>query len=190
MDAILTQLNGVTGVVGCLVCQDDGGLEASALPAVYGDSAAEEVAKAAADGITGLSAATGQVESVDLKFANARVLVRAVGRRILVVLCTPAANQQLLAMTLAVAAGRLEKVKAPAARPAEEAQPSGGELYQLIQRINASVERRKLDGCKVRGEIGLKAGFGLGFIYPDSPDDANRVTALKAAAFEVLGEIL
>jgi predicted regulator of Ras-like GTPase activity (Roadblock/LC7/MglB family) len=61
-------------------------------------------------------------------------------------------------------------------------------LYALVRRIEAVIEQRRLDRYRVRGEIALKAGFGLGFIDARTPDDPAMIAKLKAAASAILGE--
>jgi hypothetical protein len=58
----------------------------------------------------------------------------------------------------------------------------------VVQRINRSIELRRLDAFAIRGEIALRAGFGIGFIDADTPDDADKLARLKAAASAVLNE--
>lgn len=64
-----------------------------------------------------------------------------------------------------------------------------GLLYETVKRVEAVIERRGLPLYKTRGLIALKAGFLLGAVVPETPDDAGRIEQLKAAANEVLGEL-
>lgn len=63
-----------------------------------------------------------------------------------------------------------------------------GALYQTVRRIEGVIERKRLPLYKTRGLIGLRAGFLLGMVTPETPDDPMRIAALKAAARDVLGE--
>lgn len=63
-----------------------------------------------------------------------------------------------------------------------------GAIYETVKRIEAAIERRRLPLYKTRGLIALRAGFLLGMVTPDTPDDPLRMAALKAAARDVLGE--
>lgn len=63
-----------------------------------------------------------------------------------------------------------------------------GAIYETVRRIEAAIERRRLPLYKTRGLIALRAGFLLGMVTPDTPDDPLRMAALEAAAREVLGE--
>lgn len=63
-----------------------------------------------------------------------------------------------------------------------------GALYETVRRIEAVIERRRLPLYKTRGLVGLKAGFLLGMVTPDTPDDPLKIAALKVAARDVLDE--
>lgn len=63
-----------------------------------------------------------------------------------------------------------------------------GALYETVRRIEGVIERRGLPLYKTRGLIGLRAGFLLGVVTPETPDDPLKIAALKAAALDVLGE--
>jgi hypothetical protein len=63
-----------------------------------------------------------------------------------------------------------------------------GALYETVRRIEGVIEKKGLPLYKTRGLIGLRAGFLLGMVTPDTPDDPLRIAALTAAARDVLGE--
>jgi hypothetical protein len=63
-----------------------------------------------------------------------------------------------------------------------------GALYETVRRIEGVIEKKGLPLYKTRGLIGLRAGFLLGMVTPDTPDDPLRIAALRAAARDVLGE--
>ena len=65
-----------------------------------------------------------------------------------------------------------------------------GSLYTALQEIDRAIEQRGLDPFATKGAIGMKAGFFLVTIKPDTPDDPVRLEALKRAATEVLGPSL
>jgi predicted regulator of Ras-like GTPase activity (Roadblock/LC7/MglB family) len=88
-----------------------------------------------------------------------------------------------------VAAPPLAAVMAAMAPPAA-AEPTPGKLYLLVQRIEAIISRKKLDPFRTRGAISMAAGFGLRAIDIDTPDDAEMLAKLTAAAATVLGEKL
>ncbi len=62
-----------------------------------------------------------------------------------------------------------------------------GRLYDAIQEIDRLAEARGLDGFRVKGQLNLATGFFVGLIMPDTPDDLEKLVALKDAAKSVLG---
>jgi predicted regulator of Ras-like GTPase activity (Roadblock/LC7/MglB family) len=196
MQALLSHLNAVPGVVGSLVCGSDGQLLAHAFPPLFDEALLADVAKTVSESTAGLATVTGEVRLLDLRHANARILVRPAAGATLLFLCSPSMSVQPLEISASVAVPRLEKLlaqrSAGRAAPGTSAAPVAGKgrLLQLVQRINSAIERKKLDPFAVRGEIALKAGFGLGFIDADTPDEAEKLSKLKAAASAVLGETL
>lgn len=190
MQTLLNHLNAVPGVVGTLVCGEDGRLLAQAFPPIFEEAVLADVAKNLAEGTAGLDTVTGSVSLLDLRCAGARIVVRPVAGAALLFLCSPTMNLQPLAISASVAAPKLEALVAGGAAAPAPAPPAAtpGKLHAMVQRINAVIERRKLDPFGTRGEIALKAGFGLGFIDAETPDDPQKLARLKAAASAVLGE--
>jgi predicted regulator of Ras-like GTPase activity (Roadblock/LC7/MglB family) len=193
MQTLLGQLNAVPGVVGTLVSGADGRLLAHAFPPAFDVATLADAARSASESSAGLATVTGTIRMLDLRCTNARILVRPVSGANLLFLCAPSMNLQPLAISASIVAAKIEKLVAgsSAAAPAPPVAGEGrsaGQLHAAVQRINAAIERRKLDPFKVRGEIAMKAGFGLGFIDADTPDDAAKLSKLKAAASAVLGE--
>jgi hypothetical protein len=62
-----------------------------------------------------------------------------------------------------------------------------GKLYDEVARIEQAIAARKVDVYRTKGRIALKAGFPLLSIRPETPDDADKLARLRAAAREVLG---
>lgn len=62
-----------------------------------------------------------------------------------------------------------------------------GRLFDAVSTIDQVIASRGLDPMKTKGEIGLKSGFFLALVFPDTPDDAERITKLRAATMDVLG---
>ena len=62
-----------------------------------------------------------------------------------------------------------------------------GRLYVAVQEIDRICTSRGLDAIKVKGEISMKAGFFLAIVFPQTPDDAEKIEKLAHAANEVLG---
>jgi predicted regulator of Ras-like GTPase activity (Roadblock/LC7/MglB family) len=205
VQALLSQFNSVPGVVGSMLCDKEGHVLADLFPPRIDRSAPARAAQLLADKASGLETIGGPVGLLTLRFAEARLVVKPLAGGNLLVVCAPSANPQPLAILAATIAPKLEKLvaaraqtrAAPAvdlgeqlfpAEPAAQARPAPGRLFQTVQRIDLAIARRKLDPFRTRGAIVLKAGFGLGCIDQDTPDDATMLSKLEAAAFAVLGE--
>lgn len=196
MNGVLEQLNAVPGVQGSLVCAPDGRVLAQAFRAGHDPAAVTEAARVLVEGAAGLGTFTGPVRLLDLRYGEARVVLRPGKAATLMFVCAPSANLGPLTITASVAAQKLEAMlDARAAAPSATAPASpaaaparASELHATVQRIEQVIERRKLDRAKARGEIALRAGFGLGFIDADTPDDPEQLARLRAAARDVLGE--
>lgn len=63
-----------------------------------------------------------------------------------------------------------------------------GQLFGAVQAVEQIIARKGLDDFKTKGLISMKSGFFLSIITPDTPDDSAKLTSLRAAAEEVLGE--
>ena len=194
METLLGQLNAVPGVVGSLLCGQDGRILAQAFPPAFDLATLGAAAQAAAESVTGLASATGPVRMLDVRCGSARIVARPIAGASLLFLCAPGMNLQPLVISTSVAAPRLEKLLsgragAAAGSAGNAASPrTGGALVAAVRRIDAVIARRKLDAFKVRGAIAMKAGFGLGFIDAETPDDPEKLAALEAAARAVLGD--
>ncbi|HEY6001698.1 MAG TPA: roadblock/LC7 domain-containing protein [Anaeromyxobacter sp.] len=192
MQTLLNHLNAVPGVIGTLVCGSDGQLIANAFPPIFEEALLADVAKTVAESTVGLATITGDVRLLDLRHASARIVARPVAGATMLFLCTPTMSLQPLEISASVAAPKLEQLVAarsaapPSAPPARAVKD--GSLHALVQRIDAVIARRKLDPFDTRGAIALQAGFGLGFIDAETPDDPEKLSRLRAAASAVLGE--
>jgi predicted regulator of Ras-like GTPase activity (Roadblock/LC7/MglB family) len=76
------------------------------------------------------------------------------------------------------------------AGPGQGAAPPApvSQMFAALERVDAIIARRNLDRSMIRGAIAMKAGFGLGSIDAETPDDPGKLASLKAAAAVVLGE--
>ncbi len=63
-----------------------------------------------------------------------------------------------------------------------------GKLYEAIGMIDDMIALKGLDANETRGLIGMKAGFFLVIITPETPDDPEKLHSLRTAAQEVLGQ--
>jgi hypothetical protein len=61
-----------------------------------------------------------------------------------------------------------------------------GQLHEMKKRIDQAIAVHKLDATKTRGMIGMKAGFLIGMIDDNTPDDPVKLQKLRAAAQEVI----
>jgi len=189
MQTLLGQLNGVPGVIGSMVCDADGRILAQVFPPTFAAANLQGAASALADRTGALEEALGSVGLVDLRYAGARLVIRAMQGARLLFLCAPSINLELLGMAAAGAVRKIEKsLGSPAAPPPAPEAATAGQLYAMVQRIETLIERSKGDAFKLRGQIALKAGFALDLIDPGSPDDPALIRKLREAAAAVLGQ--
>lgn len=123
MQTVLSHLNTVPGVVGSMVCDADGALLARTFPSLFDDAALANAARILVDGATGLETVTGKVGMVDLRFADARIVVKPMAGAHLVLLCAAQTNLQLLNISTAVAVPKLERLVAARPPPVKAAPP-------------------------------------------------------------------
>lgn len=109
MDVVLQQINKIQGVVGSFVCDEDGKLLGHALPSKYSADSLQETASLLAENLIGIDAVTGNINGLDLRFTDCRLLVRSMQGSYLMLMCEQKINYQLLTMSLTVAQRKLEK---------------------------------------------------------------------------------
>ncbi len=110
MQPLLDSLNTVPGVVGSMVCTQDGRLLAHSFPAVFDASSLQQAATVLADGATGLETVTGAINLVDLRYQQARMILKPVTGGHLLLLCAATVNIQALVISLSVASKKIEKL--------------------------------------------------------------------------------
>jgi len=187
---ILRELAGVPGVMGAMWCGATGELLAHAFPPAFDSERLADVAEALAARTRALEAVLGSVGTVDLRYASNRVVVRSIDGGRLLFFCSPQVNLELLSLWASGAAGSLAQLGQPA-QPAVTPPPppaAGGRLWEMVQRVQALIERSGQDPIILRGKIALKAGFSLDLVEPGSPDDPAKLQKLRAAANTVLGQ--
>jgi predicted regulator of Ras-like GTPase activity (Roadblock/LC7/MglB family) len=135
MDSILKEINTVGGVSGSFVCDEVGEVMALAMPNVFDAETARTVGRAAAQTLSSLQMARRRkIGEVDLVYAGGRVIVKAMTRGYLIILCVRNVNVPLLNLTANMALKRLaaemnrakESMPAPvpqAAKPASQPAP-------------------------------------------------------------------
>lgn len=166
MQTVLSQLNAVPGVIGSLVCDEEGRLLANVFPPLFDVSLLTDAARCLADGVAGLGFSPDTSQDLDLRFGEARMVVRPLPGATLLVLCSKATNHQFLALSASVAVTRLAKLRnappaaaapapveerasaAPAGPPGGRAQPAGKRvplpakgLEELRKRLSEVVDR-------------------------------------------------
>ena len=192
MNAVLRQLNMIPGVRGLLLSDADGGVVAHAFRKGVAGPKLAEAAQVLADGSAGLRTACGEVGLIDMRFGEARIVVKPLTEAHLLFLCDKGMSLEPLLICAAVAAPKLERFLATRAMPpllvATPPAAEPGRLHALVQSIEEAITRRHLDRYKVRGEIALRAGFTLDSVEPDTLDEPEGVERLRDAAHAVLGE--
>jgi hypothetical protein len=63
-----------------------------------------------------------------------------------------------------------------------------GALFDAVQRIDRSIQDKKLPLFQTKGRIGLRIGIVLSLVSSDTPDDPKLIDKLRSAAKEVLNE--
>jgi predicted regulator of Ras-like GTPase activity (Roadblock/LC7/MglB family) len=170
-----------------MVCDQDGALLAHALPPMLDLATIERAAAALAERTAAMQTALGPVGMIDLRYANSRIVVKAVGGARVLFLCSPSINLQLLAMSASGVLRQMDKVER-AAPHQERAAPVNSQLYQAVQAVEELIQQSGGDGVKLRGQIALKAGFTLDLVDADTPDDPVKLQSLRAAVGAILGQ--
>lgn len=125
MQSILSQLITVPGVVGGMIYDEAGTLLSKTFPPLFDDSLLEKAARVLVDGAAGLETVTGKVGMLDMRFADARIVVRPMAGAHLVLLCAAQTNLQLLNISTSVALPKIEKLVASIqAAPPPEPEPA------------------------------------------------------------------
>jgi predicted regulator of Ras-like GTPase activity (Roadblock/LC7/MglB family) len=127
MESVLAQLITVPGVVGGMIYDTEGTLLSKTFPPLFDDALLANAARVLVDGAAGLETVTGKVGMLDMRFADARIVVRPMAGAHLVLLCAAQTNLQLLNISTSVAVPKLERLVAalppPEAAEAEASEP-------------------------------------------------------------------
>jgi predicted regulator of Ras-like GTPase activity (Roadblock/LC7/MglB family) len=139
MQSVLAQLVTVPGVVGGMVYDADGTLLSKTFPPLFDDALLENAARVLVDGAAGLETVTGRVGMLDMRFAEARIVVRPMAGAHLVLLCAAQTNLQLLNISASVAVPKIERLVAamgPAAPepPYEDPEPPPAPVEAALSR--------------------------------------------------------
>ena len=171
-EAALHQLVSVPGVVGGLVFDPDGAVVAAEFPPVFDQAGLRQLAgQLSADGYF-QSWLAGDQASLDLRYGDGRVVIRAMGGQWLLVLSTPQANTQLLAMSLTQVVRRLR---------ASAAGVHTGEFATVPPQAPPPTPPTPLDRLRalVTAELGAHADQALEILAAAGPrsQDLLRATA-------------
>ena len=180
MEAVLQQINGVPGVIGSLICTENGELAAHSFPPLFDEAILQSAADAAAESSAGLSSATGGTGMIDLRYDEGRILVKPIKRSFLLLFCTKTLNMQLLVMSLNVAAQKLERVcPARASVPAAAIAPAAQSGMAAVRTTDK--------GIILQTEI-MKSTANTFWDQMLDVVAVNRTTALEISNFFKTGE--
>lgn len=62
-----------------------------------------------------------------------------------------------------------------------------GRLYDMVKELELQIEKTDADFYESLGFVSMKAGFLMSLVSPDTPDDPEKINALRTAAQNVLG---
>ncbi len=151
MQAILEDINAMSGVLGSFVCDEDGQTMARALPAIYDDEMLAQAGRTAAQTTTGLWMAKRRpAGEIDLLFSNGRLIVKVLDSACLCILCTPRLNLPLLNMTANVAVKKLQK-KISEVRARPKTLPRHERLKEIARELLGDRSRKIVDMLSAAG---------------------------------------
>ncbi len=147
MQEILDGLGTLPGVVGSLVCGDDGRLLASAFPPLFDQQLLTRAAELVSDETSVMKGLKGPDVLVELRYQNGRVFAKPILQGTLAVVGTAGVNAQLLGMSLNLAVKKLERSAAdglavPPQRPAPPAPPVLAGFAQIRERLKEALIRQ------------------------------------------------
>lgn len=118
MNAVLQQINTVPGVMGSLVCDEEGIMVAHSFPPLFDSPMLQEAAALIGECSYGLQSVDGTAKFLDLRFPEGRILIKPIATRFLLLFCQKTVNLQFLSLTLKVAIRRMEKLLVLSPQPA------------------------------------------------------------------------
>ncbi len=113
MQTLLEDLNSLPGVVGSMFCDAHHGVLSRAFPPEFDGSALTAIASALSASTPELKNVTGSVGVLDLRYRDARVVIRPAGEASLLVLCDKSANAQEVLAFASVACKKFERLQNP-----------------------------------------------------------------------------
>jgi predicted regulator of Ras-like GTPase activity (Roadblock/LC7/MglB family) len=157
MQAILGQLVTVPGVVGGMIYDLEGKLLSKTFPALFDDGMLTSAARVLVDGTAGLESVTGPVGLLDMRFADARIVVRPMAGAHLVLLCAAKTNLQLLNISTSIAVPKIERLVAALPAP-EQIEPPPPVLSRKEAKAAAKKKKEK-EKAQEGGEPEEDPGF-------------------------------
>jgi predicted regulator of Ras-like GTPase activity (Roadblock/LC7/MglB family) len=125
MQDILHHINSVEGVVGSAVFSEKGAVIGHAFPPIIDAATLTSAAGLTLECAYGLQISQ-TMDTLDLRFAEGRIIVKAFPGAMLYLLCTKNINLQMLTITLNLAVKKLEALLSTSAEPAPTASPGQG----------------------------------------------------------------
>jgi predicted regulator of Ras-like GTPase activity (Roadblock/LC7/MglB family) len=110
MKEVLKQVNTVAGVIGSMICDDQGTILDHVFPPIFDESMLRSVVAAISENMPSLEEVTGGMKMADFAFQNGRIVVKPVAGDFLVILCESKINLQVLAISLNVASVKFSKI--------------------------------------------------------------------------------
>jgi predicted regulator of Ras-like GTPase activity (Roadblock/LC7/MglB family) len=165
--AALDQLAAIPGVVGVLVFDVAGAIEASAFPAVFDAGGLTQLAARLTSDAYFQEWLAGDRATLSLRFQDGHVTVRALGGAWALVLCAAQTNEQLLSMSLTQLVHRLRKASA-AARPVEPPAPAPPAAPTALDRLQEIA----------RAELGEHAAKAVELLSAAGPKPKELVRAV------------
>jgi predicted regulator of Ras-like GTPase activity (Roadblock/LC7/MglB family) len=198
MVAVLSQINSVPGIVGCMLCDEEGRPAAQLFPSLFDASLISEAAAALSESAPGLQGSAGAAELIELRYNDARIVIRKMTQSFLVILCTKTVNMQLLSISLNVAIKKLEKLFAasrvqlqesasttpiPVPRPETPPSAAGLESTSLpCGTITIAGSKQKVRGVTVTVQV-MKKSAGTYWDHMLDTVSFNRWTAVQISDF-------
>ena len=131
MNDVLTQINSVPGMVGCMVCNEHGQVLDQAFPPLFDEHILEEVSAVVSENFPDTHGFTNGADMYDFRCSSGRIIVKPISEGYFVLLCASTINLHLLTISMNVAVKKLERLiktasnapKASVAAPAPVSAP-------------------------------------------------------------------